>query len=274
MASLSVAIVCKNSAPTIGRVLESVRPLIEPRGGEIVAVDSGSTDATLDLLRRAGARIIQTEWRGHVATKQLALEAAEREWVLCLDSDEPVEPDLAAAITSLLDADDPKTVAARVNRKVWYAGAFLEHAWQPEWRLRLVRRGAARWGGLDPHDKLDVLPGEVRRVVDLPGTLRHNSFATFAEHLGKQVGHARVAAASLYASGARGSVWKLTTSPLGAFLKQVVVKGAWRDGWRGWLAAASTAAGTLMKHVALIELTHMGAVQTAPLRPGDRPPSA
>ncbi len=273
MASLSVAIVCRNNAPTIGRVLRSVRPLIEPRSGEIVAVDSGSTDGTLDLLRQAGARIIQTEWRGHVATKQLALDAAEREWVLCLDSDEPVEPDLAASITALLDADDPRTVAARVNRKVWYAGAFLEHAWQPEWRLRLVRRGAARWGGLDPHDKLDVLPGEARRVVDLPGTLRHDSFATFAEHLGKQVGHARVAAASLYAAGARGSVWRLITSPVGAFLKQVVVKSAWRDGWRGWLAAASAAAGTLMKHVALIELTNLTTARTAPVSHGHPPPS-
>src|SRR5690606_18481587 len=79
---LSVAIVCRNNERTIGRTLESVRGM----AAEIVAVDSGSTDGTIDLLEQAGARVIRSEWLGHVKTKQMALEACSQEWVLCLDS--------------------------------------------------------------------------------------------------------------------------------------------------------------------------------------------
>ena len=103
MTPLSLAIVCKNNEPTIGRVLESVRGLAT----EIVAIDSGSTDGTIALLEAAGARVIRAEWRGHVATKQMALEACSHPWVLCLDSDEPVMPELAASIRAALAKDDP-----------------------------------------------------------------------------------------------------------------------------------------------------------------------
>jgi hypothetical protein len=253
MPNLSVAIICKNNQSTIGSVLESVRPLVEG-GGEIVAVDSGSTDNTLEMLRAAGARIIQTQWRGHIATKQLAMDACEREWILSLDSDEPVQADLQAAILKALA--NPDADGYRVNRKVWYKGRALNHAWQPEWRLRLVRRGKARWGGIDPHDKLDLIgPGTIR---DLAGTLRHDSFETFIEHLGRQANYARISAQGLAQRGERGSVWRLVTSPFGAFAKQLLVKSAWRDGMPGWLAAATAAAGALMKHAALIEITRTG----------------
>lgn len=246
---LSIAMVCKNSRGTIGPVLESVRGL----ASEIVALDSGSTDGTIELLEGAGARVQRVAWQGHVATKQQALEAALQPWVLCLDSDEPVMPDLAESIRRVVMQNDPAIAGCRVNRKVWYFGRPLDHAWQPEWRLRLVRRGAARWGGINPHDKLEVVSGG--RVIDIPGTLRHDSFTDIADHLAKQVAHSRTSAQSLHAMGRRGSYGRLVISPPGAFFKQMVLRQAWRDGWRGWLAAASTAAATLMKHAILIELS-------------------
>ena len=124
---------------------------------------------------------------------------------------------------------------------------------QPEWRLRLVKQGAARWGGMDPHDKLALTGGG--RVARLAGTLRHDSIGTYAEFFAKQAVHARTMAASMRREGRRGSVLRLLTSPAGAFLKQAVLKQAWRDGWPGMLAAASTATGALIKHAVLIELT-------------------
>lgn len=249
MTPLSLAIVCKNNEPTIGRVLESVRGVAT----EIVAIDSGSTDGTIALLEAAGARVIRAEWRGHVATKQMALEACAHPWVLCLDSDEPVMPDLAASIREAIAKDDPAVSGYRVNRKVWYAGGFLEHTWQPEWRLRLVRRGRAKWGGLDPHDKMEVTDGG--KVLDLAGTLRHDSFATIGEHFAKQVGHAKVAAKSLYDAGGRSGVLRMLVSAKMAFLKQYVLKSGWRDGWRGAVCASSAAVGTMMKHAVLMELS-------------------
>ena len=258
---LSVVTICRDNEATIGAVIESVRSI----AGEIVAVDSGSKDRTLDICRARGVRVLQREWAGYVGTKQIALEAVRLGWVLHLDSDEPVTRELAESIRVLIEADDPAVGAARVRRVVWYRGRFLEHAWQPEWRLRLVSQGlvesgSARWGGMDPHDRLDV-DRSAGRVVDLDGVLRHDSFETFAGHLGKQVKHARTSARCLHDSGARTNAWKLMVNPIGGFLKQIVLKQAWRDGPAGWLAAGTTAAGTLMKHAALLE---------AGLRPEDR----
>ena len=258
-AGLSIAMVCRNNADTIGRVLESVRGL----AGEVVAVDSGSTDGTIEMLKGAGVRVLHSPWLGHVKTKQLALESCRHEWALCLDSDEPVMPDLRRSIEQLLEENPARVVGARVNRKVWYCpgerggagGRFLEYAWQPEWRLRLVRRARARWAGLDPHDTLEVDRAGGGRVIDLAGTLRHDSFASFGEQLAKEAQYARLMGQSLFDSGKRGSAWRAITSPPGAFLKQMVIKRAWRDGTPGWLAALSTSASTLMKHAVLMELT-------------------
>lgn len=259
---LSVAIVCKNNEATIGRTLDSVKGLAR----EIVAVDSGSTDGTVEILRSHGARVEPIDWMGHVKSKQFALEACTKPWILCLDSDESVEPDLRKSIEYAIGRDteiDPLIVGYRVNRKVWYAGRFLDHAWQPEKRLRLVQRKAARWTGLDPHDRMELLPGaggmsgKQARVADLVGTLRHDSFTDMDEHLHNQVRHAQTSAESLAGVGKRGSYLKLVTSPGGAFFKQLVLKRAFLDGPRGWNAAASTAAATLMKHIALIERTRV-----------------
>ncbi|MCC6675992.1 MAG: glycosyltransferase family 2 protein [Phycisphaerales bacterium] len=250
---LSVAIVCRNNEGTIARTLESAARLVKDSGGEIVAVDSGSTDGTIALLERAGARVIRSEWKGHIATKQMAMEACAGDWVLAVDSDESLEPELEGSIRELLASAGPGVSGARVNRKVWYRGRPLNYVWQPEWRLRLVRRGVAAWGGLDPHDVL-ALKDPAARAVDLNGALRHNSFETFAEHLRKQWGHARTMAESLHKAGRRGRKRDLLISPAGAFLKQLIAKRGFLDGYAGWLAAASTAAGTLMKHAMLIEM--------------------
>src|SRR5690349_21290144 len=133
---LSVSIICKNSESTIGRTLESIAGLAT----EIVAVDSGSADGTIPLLERHNARIIRSPWLGYVKTKQLALDYCSGPWVLCLDSDESPLPDLAAAIRGAVEADDPQAAGYRVNRKVYYRDRPLDHVWQPEWRLRLVRK--------------------------------------------------------------------------------------------------------------------------------------
>jgi len=232
---LSVAIVCKNNASSIGATLDSVAGLAD----EIVAIDSGSTDGTIELIEARGGRVIRSEWLGHIRTKQLAMEAAQRDWVLSIDSDEVVLPALRDSIAAALSGAATAVRGFEINRKVYYRGKPL------------VRRGAARWGGIDPHDVLSLIDGSA--PARLAGDLRHDSFATFAEHLGKQVGYSRLSAEGLLARGVRGSPWRLLTSPPGAFLKQLVLKQAWRDGVPGWLAAGTQAAGSLMKHMMLLE---------------------
>jgi glycosyltransferase involved in cell wall biosynthesis len=257
--SISIAIVCRNNEQTLARTLDSVRDLVREFGGErgdrggVVAVDSGSTDGTIALLESHNARVIRSPWLGHIRTKQLALEACTGDWVLSLDSDESPEPDLVASIRAALTQNDPAVAGYELNRKVYYRGVPLNHAWQPEWRLRLVRRGTCAWGGHDPHDVLAPLAPNAR-VQRLAGMLRHDSITSFAEFLIKQAAHSRTMAASLHAAGVRSSYTRLLVSPVGAVFKQLVLKRAFLDGWPGWLAAASTGASALMKHAMLIEL--------------------
>lgn len=246
---LSVAIICKDNAATIGRTLESVRGL----GQEIVAVDSGSTDGTLDILRQHGARIVETGWLGYVKTKQYALEQCAQPWVLSLDSDESLEPTLRGAIEALDLEDDAGPTNYRVNRRVFYGGRFFEYMWQPEWRVRLVRRERFHWQGLDPHDELKpIAPPEP--TADLPGDLRHDSFSSFPELLSKHVGHAHLMAQSLHGAGHRVGPAKLITSPITSFVRQAIFRRGYKDGTRGWAAAGAMAAYTLMKYVCLLEL--------------------
>ncbi|MBX3364992.1 MAG: glycosyltransferase family 2 protein [Phycisphaeraceae bacterium] len=252
---LSVAIPCKNSERTIGRTLESLRGL----ASEIIGVDSGSEDGTIRLLEEVGARVERITWAGYNDAAQRALEMCTQPWAMILDSDESIEPELAASMRSALSAVDDSICGFAVNRRVWYRGRFLNHAWQPEWRVRIVRRrlvpDSIRYQGLDPHGSIALLGRGVGRFERLSGILRHDTITDMASFMAQQVRWASAAARSLHAGGARGSYWKLLTSPPGAFLKQMVLKQAWRDGWRGWCAAAATTAATLVKHAILLDLS-------------------
>ena len=166
---LAVAIVCKNNEATIERTLESVRDLVAG-GGEIVAIDSGSTDRTIPILESFGARVIRSEWLGHVKTKQKALDAFQRAWVLSLDSDESLEPDLQRSVREVLLKNDHSVQGYTLNRKVFYNGRFLHHAWQPERRLRQVGRQSpclVKCGGR----RLDQVPPELQRDFVRIGTI-------------------------------------------------------------------------------------------------------
>ncbi|MCA9303012.1 MAG: glycosyltransferase family 2 protein [Phycisphaerales bacterium] len=254
---LSVMIPCRNNERTMGRVLDSVKGI----ASQLVVVDSGSTDATMDLVNACRdwceVVLIQTHWRGFVRTKQLALAACSRDYTLWLDSDEPVSEELAGSIHSAIERG---VAAARVNRMIEYKGRLLTHAWQPEHRLRLVktelvRAGRARFAGVDPHDYLEVDRGI--NVPLLDGVLVHDSFESFSEHLSNQLRLARASADALYDAGERSSAWRLMTSPPGAFLKQLILKRSFRDGYAGWLAAATSATHAMCKHMMLFERRHM-----------------
>lgn len=250
--SLAVTVTCFNNEATIGRTLDSVRGL----GAPILCVDSGSTDRTVQLCEQRGATVIHQPFLGYVKQKQFALDESSKfglDWTLHLDSDESLEPDLQVSVRRALHDAGGRVHGFEINRKVFYRGRMLEHAWQPEWRLRLVRTGKARWAGYDPHDKLELID-QTGSIGRLEGDCRHDSIESMASFLARQVSHARIAAESYRAMGRRGKPSKLVTSPTGAFLKMLIRSKAYRDGWRGWCAAGTTAASTLMKQIILLDL--------------------
>jgi len=244
---LCLAVIACDNEHTIERTLQSVDGLARRR----IVVDSGSTDATIEISRGCDAEVIAHEWEGYVKQKQFALEQCDTTWVLCLDSDESLDEQAIRAVRDAVSRNDPSVAGYSLNRQVWIGERPLRHAWQPEWRTRLVRREIARWAGFDPHDRLDV-EGAVTR---LGGNIRHNAFTDFGQLLHRSVGHGLATAQSFHDMGRKGSRLQLLLSPPAAVLKQLVLRSAWLDGWPGWLAAYSAGISAAVKHVRLLELS-------------------
>lgn len=233
---------------TIQRTLESVAGVAD----RVLVVDSGSTDGTIEACRAAGAEVVHRAWGGNVAQKQFAIDAcADARWILVLDSDESLEPELRDAMRHAIEVDDAAIEGYEINRKLHYAGAWLHRTFQPEWRLRLVRGGAARVTGRAPHDEI-LVTGRTARLV---GDLRHDSFAGLDDMLRRQLGYARTAAES---GGGGGTLAHIAVSPGAAFLKQLVLRRGICDGWRGVVCAGGAAAATLMKHLYILQRRNEG----------------
>jgi len=243
---LSVAVITLNERDNLPRCLDSVAPL----AGEIVVVDSGSTDGTVELATNYGARVLHRDWPGHVAQKNRALEACSEPWVLCLDADEPLSSELAENLRDLFSRGDPPLDGYLVNRRTFYLGDWIRHAWYPEWRLRLVRRSASpRWQGRDPHDFLTVQG----RTARLRGDLLHYSYRDLEDHFTRTVRYARIGADELVRQGRPFRWYKLLLSPWARLVRSLVIKQSWRDGWRGVIIAGSSMFAAFLKYAFVLE---------------------
>ena len=242
---LSVAIITFNEEKHLPRCLDSVREL----ASEIVVVDSGSVDKTRDVAKDFGAAFFFEAWAGHVAQKNKALAACSQPWVLGLDADEAVSPELADSIRGSFSGKLPEPDGFRINRRTFYLGQWVNHSWRPEWRLRLVRREKARWMGRDPHDRLEV-GGHTAR---LKGDLLHYSYANLQDHFERTLCYARTSADGLEHAGKRCRWYHLAFSPWLAMAKRLILKQGFRDGRRGWIIAYTTFFSVLAKYALLFE---------------------
>ncbi len=243
---LSVAIITLNEEANLERTLSSLGSL----PAEIIVVDSGSTDRTVEIAQHFGARVLQRDWPGYVEQKNRALAASNQPWVLALDADEPLSPELANSIREAFADGDPNVAGFILNRRTWYLGDWLWHAWYPEWRLRLVRKELAQWKERQPpHDYLAV-NGPTRR---LQGDLLHYSYQGIEDHFKRTIQYARIAAEARIRTGQRFRWHKLLLSPWLRFFKSLIVKQAWRDGWRGWVVAYSSMLTGILKSAFMLE---------------------
>ncbi len=258
-ATLSIAILTRDEERNLPRCLASVADLAD----QLVVVDSGSTDRTIEIARAVGAEVASREFPGHVAQYQFALDQARGDWILALDADEWLSPALRVAVESMLAGARPEVSGWEVERRAFVFGAWVRHGGWSEWKLRLVRRGAARWGGVDPHPHLICAGG----VARLAGPLCHRPYADLGHHLAKQDRYAAVHARGVAAAGRSPSLLGLLCEPPAVFVQRLLLQSGWRDGVRGVVLAGLAATYFFLRHARRWE-----AVWSAPTPSADEAP--
>ena len=222
--NLSAIVIVRNEESAIGACLDSLAWC-----QEIIVVDSGSADRTREIAAARGARVIDHEWEGYGRQKDFAVRQAANDWVLCIDADEIVGPDLRTSIEKTLAGPTPYRAyaMARCNR---FMGAWLRHGeGYPDWILRLFDRRVARWSDDPVHEK--VVTHERRGRLD--GDLLHESAETLHSYLEKQNHYTTLQAQAMFHNGVHASAAKLVLSPLLRFLKFYLLRGGFLDGVPG-----------------------------------------
>jgi glycosyltransferase involved in cell wall biosynthesis len=241
---LSALVIAGNEEPVIERCLSSLRFC-----DEIVVLDSESRDRTAELARRYTERVYVEPWRGYAAQKQRALELCRGEWVLWVDCDEVVSPELASSVRRAIESGG-RSRGFFVRRRVRYLGRWIRHGgWGDDWVLRLFRRDGARFSEEKVHER--VLVGGACGRLD--GILEHHSYRDLAHHWEKIRDLSRLWAEQESARGRRGHVADLLFRPPVRFVKIYLVRLGCFDGWRGLVIAGLASAYVFLKYARLME---------------------
>ena len=238
MNRLSACLITLNEEHNLPRALASLAEIAD----EIVVVDCGSKDRTVDIARESGARVIMREWTNFAEQKNAAVAAASNDWILSLDADEELSPELRNALLGWKEKE-PGHAVYEFARRAWYVGGWIRHSgWYPDRQRRLFRRDAARFSGI-VHESLQFSDEPGR----LNGDLLHYTISSFPEHEEKVRRYTTLAAQQMYAAGKRSwraAMWLAT--PWNWFSSYVLHFGI-LDGSRGWVISRMAARSTWLK---------------------------
>jgi glycosyltransferase involved in cell wall biosynthesis len=240
---LTVTVITRDESANIGAALESVS-----WADEIVVVDSHSTDDTVARARRRTERVFVRDWLGYSAQKNFAAEQASHDWILSLDADERVTPALADEIRALL-REEPPARGYRIPRISFYLGKWIRSTdWYPDYQLRLYDRRVSTWAGV-VHEGVAV-SGAVGR---LRADLQHIPYRDLADHLQTIDRYTTLAARQMRERGTTVGVAGLVVRPIGAFLRNYLARGGWRDGAVGFVVSVLNSGYVFLKFAKLWE---------------------
>jgi glycosyltransferase involved in cell wall biosynthesis len=239
MNRLTVTLITRDEEKNLPRALASLGDLAD----EILVVDSGSTDHTCEIARQRGARVLERAWTNYSDQKNFAALHAAHDWILNLDADEELSPELQTSLRRW-KTEAPTAVAYRIRRRPRYLGGWIHHSgWYPDPKLRLYRRERARFVN-ELHERLAV-DGP---MAWLEGDLNHYTVNTFEEHVRSVRRYTTLAAAQLFAAGRRRWLLPMLFASPWAFLRTFVLQQGFRDGYRGLLIAVMAAYYVFFKY--------------------------
>jgi len=236
---ISATIIACNEERRIARAIESLRC-----SDEIIVVDSGSTDRTIEIASQLGARIVETLWQGYARQKNLAAEEAAHDWILSIDADEALSEALEGEIWQLKKSG-PDSDAYTVPRMAQYLGKWILHSgWYPDRKVRLYDRRKAHWAGDFVHESVKV----EGRVGHLKSNLLHFTCDSLSEHLKTMDRYTTLAAQELVARKQRIGWRRLVLDPPWTFFRTYVLQRGFLDGFEGLTIAYMGALYAFVKY--------------------------
>jgi glycosyltransferase involved in cell wall biosynthesis len=247
MPTLSVILITRNEEANLRACLASLDGLAQ----QVVVVDSASTDGTIEIAREFGATIAQpADWPGFGPQKNRALDLATGDWVLSLDADERLTPELRAEIAAVLEKPSNASCFA-ISRLSWYCGRFIRHSgWNPDYVDRLFQRGTARFSNDVVHERL-IPSGQ---VVKLKNQMLHYSFMNYSQVLQKIDRYSSASAEQAFAKGKQSSPLAAISHGAWSFFRTYVIRLGFLDGPQGYALAISNAQGTYYRYIKLWQL--------------------
>jgi glycosyltransferase involved in cell wall biosynthesis len=284
--NLSVVIITFNEEANLKRTLESVKPLVDGKG-EIIVVDSGSTDRTVEIAKYFGAKVFVEDWKGYAAQKNSAIDKAEGDWILSLDADEELSSDLAAHLSrSITDKDNgpfewniaplvdvryedlrtnvpPLRQAFWISRKNFFLGRWIRHGgFYPDRKLRLFARGSARFDETRAVHE-DALTHRGTTIVKV-GALVHRSYPTLSDYIEHMNRYSSLSAEMVVAKGkVRFSVINILLRPLATFVYNYFIRLGFLDGREGLLLHLYHAVYVSWKYAKAWELSRKPPTESA-----------
>ncbi len=243
---VSLVIITLNEEANIERAIQSV-----PWVDEVVVLDSGSTDRTVEIAQRLGARTFVESWRGYRDQKVRAADLAQNDWILSLDADEALSAEAAAVAREFLDSSKQNLFdGVEFTRVSFNLGRWIRHGgWFPDRQLRLYHRQRAGWRAGHVHERV-----EASRVLRVPASIQHWPFATHAEQVNTNNNYSTLGAKDLLARGKSYSHVKLVFKPVSKFIECYFLKRGFLDGWAGYVIAVGAAYSIFLKFVKLREM--------------------
>ena len=236
---ISATIITYNEERKIARAIESLRC-----ADEVLIVDSGSSDRTVELAEKFGARVIESPWPGYAKQKNLAAERAAHDWILSLDADEALSESLEAEIWRL-KKNGPDCDAYTMPRLAQYLGKWIHHSgWYPDRKVRLYHRAKATWVGDFVHESVKV----EGKLGHLESNLLHFTCESLSEHLKTMDRYTTLAAEQLIAQRVEPTWWRLVLLPPWTFLRTFVIDLGFLDGVEGLAIANMAALYTFLKY--------------------------
>lgn len=238
---LSVILITKNESHNIRDCLDSVR-----FASEWIVVDSGSTDNTVELAREFGATVIQTkDWPGFGIQKNRALSAATGDWILSIDADERITPELGEEIMRVISQPEACD-AYEIHRQSWYCGKFIRYGdWSNDYVLRLFKRNHAHFTNDLVHERL-VAEGKIGR---LQACMKHYSYLSFSQVLQKIDSYTEYSAIQKHRQGKKAGVGTAVLHGLWAFIRCYFLRLGFLDGGHGLALAISNAENSYYRYL-------------------------